>query len=118
VKRILFVKTPAVINLNIIITLLITNIGLSDFYNTYQNENDHRIAWFNDQTGNILTETTGIKVQLKPIQLSFADKFFAAEYYKDRLSKHPKVFTIISETLSEINLRNSSFLIAELSTST
>jgi hypothetical protein len=118
VKRILFVKTPAVINLNIIIALLIANIGLSDFYNRYQNENDNRIEWFNDQSGNILTETTGIKVQLKPIQLSFAEKFFAAEYYKDRLSKHPKVFTIISETLSEINIRYSSFLISQYKTST
>lgn len=117
-KRILLVKIPAVINLNIIITLLITNIGLSDFYNSYQDIDDYGTAWFNDQTGNILTETTGIKVQLKLIDVSFADKFFADEYYKDRLGKHPKVFTIISETFSEINIRNSTFLISQYTTST
>lgn len=117
-KRILLVKITAVLNLNIIITLLITNIGISGFYNTSEKENDHIIAWFNDQTGNILAETTGIKVQLKLIELSFTEKLFATEYYKDRLSKHPKVFIIISETLSEINIRNSSFLISQYTTST
>jgi len=118
VNRIILVKIPAVINLNIIVTLLITNIGLSDFYNSYQDVNDSGTARFNDQVVNILTETTGIKVQLKLIDVSFADKFFSSEYSKDRLGKHPKVFTIISEVLSKINFRNSTFLISQYSTST
>lgn len=117
-KRILLVKIPAVINLNIIIILLIANIGLSDFYNSYQDTDDYGTAWFNNQVVNILTETTGIKVQLKLIDVSFADKFFSSDYSKVRLSKHPKVFTIISETLSEINIRNSTFLISQYTTST
>lgn len=119
-KRIVFVKRSAAICFCVafIITMLINNFGLAIFTDSDNGVYDHRNAWFNEQTANILPESTGVKVQLKPIDVSFADKFFSSEYCKDRLSKYPKIFIIISETLSEINIRNSSFLISEFTTDT
>lgn len=97
---------------------MISNIGFSDYGNSSYGTNDNGTVWLNSQVVSLLTETTGVKVQLKLVAESFAAKFFSSEYYKYRLSVLPKIFTIISETFSEINIRNSSFLISEFTTST
>lgn len=101
-----------------IIMLLIGNVGILSFENSYSDVSDDGFEWFNDQAINILPETTGTKIQLKLLTESFASKFYSYDNCQHRLGFHPKTLTIISETFSEINLRNSSFLIAELSTST
>jgi len=71
-----------------------------------------------DQAINFLPEVNCTRVNLKLLTESFAEKFYSCEYCLKKPGNHHKIFIIISETISESNSRNSSFLIAELATST
>lgn len=78
--------------------------------NSVYNEVEQRI--------NFIPEIVDTRVNLKVLTVSFAEKFFSFDFCLKKPGFFPKLFTIISETDSETNLRNSSFLISELSTST
>lgn len=84
----------------------------------YLNVDENNYIQLNSQAINILPETNGTKVHLKLLTESFSGKFYSYEYCIKKLGNHYKILTIISEIISEPNLRNSSFLIAELTTST
>jgi len=71
-----------------------------------------------DQALNFLPDANCTKVHIKLLAESFAEKFYSFDYCLKKPGKHNIIFTIISETVSESNSRNSSFLIAELTTST
>jgi hypothetical protein len=71
-----------------------------------------------DQAINFSPEVNCTKVNLKLLTESFAEKFYSCEYCLRKPGSHTKLITIISETISETNSRNSSFLIAELTTGT
>ena len=70
------------------------------------------------QATSFIPEILDTRVNLKVLTVSFAEKFFSFDFCLKRPGYFPKLFTIISETDSETNSRNSSFLISELSTST
>ena len=71
-----------------------------------------------EQAVNFIPEVVDTKINLKVLTASFAEKFYSFDFYLKKPGNLPKHFTIISETDSEINIRNSSFLISELTTST
>ena len=71
-----------------------------------------------DQVINFSPEVNCTKVNLKLLTESFAEKFYSWDYCLKKPGNHHKIFIIISETISESNSRNSSFLIARLTTST
>lgn len=73
---------------------------------------------FINQVTHPLEETNSTRVHLKLLVESFSTKFCYSDHFIKKLDNHHKILTIISETVSETNLRNSSFLIAELTTST
>ena len=71
-----------------------------------------------DQSINFLQESNCIKVHFKLFTETFAEKFYSYNYSLKSPDLHSKIFIIVAETISESNSRNSSFLIAELTTST
>ncbi len=82
------------------------------------NVEESNYSQITDQAINFLTEVNCTKAHLKHLTESFAEKFYSCEYCLTRPGSHTKLITIIAETISELNSRNSSFLIAELTTGT
>jgi len=97
----------------IINSSLIYSFALSSL-NVYQTDY-HEI---NNQALNPVTESASIKINIKPLAESFTDKFCSYEYCIKALAQLPKIFIIISETDSEINIRQLTFLYTQTSTST
>ena len=58
------------------------------------------------------------KVNIKLLSETYSDNFYSFEYCFKKLGRYPKIFTIISETDSEQNIRLSSFHISQSTTST
>ncbi len=83
-----------------------------------QNVEGNTSSYMLDQAINFLPEANCTKSHLKVLTESFAEKFYSCEYCLTKPGSHTKLITLISETISETNSRNSSFLIAELTTST
>ena len=101
----------------IIITLMNSIFIFSQETSNLSNK-DTTYSLTSDQAINFLPEANYSKAHLKLLTVSFAEKFSSREYCLTKPSSHTKLITIISETISESNSRNSSFLIAELTTST
>jgi hypothetical protein len=87
-------------------------------HSTDFNIQDNSSIQFIDQAINILPESGCTKNNIKLLGESFADKCYSSQYSLKNPGNHIKSFIIISETISELNSRNSSFLISELTTST
>ncbi len=94
--------------------------GILVFSNEAPSQNTEGIhyTFILDQAINSTPEANFSKSHLKLLTVSFAEKFYSCEYCLTKPGSHTKLITIISETISESNSRNSSFLIAELTTST
>jgi len=101
----------------IIITLMNSVLVFSQETST-QNVEGNTSSYMLDQAINFLPEANCTKSHLKVLTESFAEKFYSCEYCLTKPGSHTKLITLISETISETNSRNSSFLIAELTTST
>ena len=71
-----------------------------------------------DQAINLLPDTTYSRSQLKNIPETFTEKSYSHETSLNNQYSHLKILNIITEAISELNSRNSSFLIVELTTST
>ena len=97
---------------------LINNILVFSHNSNYLNVAENNYSQLNNQAINLQQETSSTKVHFKLLTESFSSKFYSYEYFIKKLDNHHKILTIISETVSETNLRNSTFLIAELTTST
>lgn len=82
------------------------------------NIEDNSSFHFIDQAINFLPEFNCTKTNFKVLGESFAEKFYSPDFSLKNPGNHIKLFIIISETISELNSRNSSFLISELTTST
>lgn len=83
-----------------------------------QNVEGNYTSYILDQAINILPEANCTKSPLKLLTESFAEKFHSFDYSLTKPGSHTKSITIICETISESNSRNSAFLIVELTTST
>jgi lipopolysaccharide export LptBFGC system permease protein LptF len=70
-----------------------------------------------NQAINTSSETSENKVNTKLLQDSFSDYFYSYDDCSKKFS-YLKIFTIISETSSEQNIRYSSFLLKQITTST
>jgi predicted nucleic acid-binding OB-fold protein len=70
------------------------------------------------QAINSLLETSTDKSNNKILQESDSGNFYSYEDCQKKLSYYPKIFTIISETNSEQNIRYSSFLLTQAKTTT
>lgn len=101
----------------IIITLMNNALIYSQETSTQSAEGNNS-PYILDQAINFLHEANFTKSNLKHLTESFAQKFYSCEYCLTKPSSLTKLISIISETISESNSRNSSFLIAELTTST
>jgi len=101
-----------------IIIILINSILVFSQGTSTQNLEGNNYSHIIDQAINLLPDANCTKSHLKLLTESFAEKFYSCEYCLTKPGSHTKLITIISETISELNSRNSSFLIAELTTST
>jgi len=79
---------------------------------------DNFSSHFIDQAINFLPEFNFTKNNIKVLGESFAEKFYSPDFSLKNPGNNIKSFIIISETISELNSRNSSFLISELTTGT
>src|SRR3990172_10551309 len=102
-----------IIILILVNSLITTSLVLKSF-GIDQNFYSHII----NQALNSIPESACEKVNHKVIPRTFTDKFYSYDYCTKSLAKLPKLFTIISETDSEQNIRHSSFLFTQISTST
>ena len=71
-----------------------------------------------NQAINSSLETSSNKFNFNLLEDAYSQNFYSFDYYFKKLSTHPKIFIIISETYSEHNIRQSSFLITQAQTST
>jgi hypothetical protein len=101
-----------------IIIALMNNVLIFSSNTSNLNVEERNYSQITDQAINFLTELSCTKFNLKLLTESFAEKFYSYEYCLNKPGIAVKNFTIISETISKSNSRNSSFLIAELTTST
>jgi hypothetical protein len=85
--------------------------SLSDF----EQSNYHQII---NQAINSFLESSADKSNFKVLQESNSEKFYSYDNFLKKLSFFPKIFTIISETFSEQNIRYSTFLLTQAQTST
>jgi len=85
---------------------------------TSQNIEDNSSLTVIDQSFNYLPESISLKVHFKIFTETFAEKFYSYDYSLKSPYIHSKIFVIVAQSISELNSRNSSFLIAELTTST
>lgn len=101
----------------IIISLANSYLLLSNFSSTIDID-QNSIQQILNQALNTTSEISSLKGNTKLLTESFANKFYSNEYFARKLSHYPKTIIIISETSSEKNIRHSSFLIAQSTTST
>jgi hypothetical protein len=85
---------------------------------TLANADENNYLQLNNQAISFLIETNITSVHLKPLSDSHSGKFYSYEYCVKKMENYSKILNIITETVSEVNQRYSSFLIAELTTST
>lgn len=71
-----------------------------------------------DQAINFLPDFNCARYHLKNIPDTFAEKLYSHDKTLNSQYSHFKILNIITEAISELNSRNSSFLIVELTTST
>ena len=83
-----------------------------------QNDEGNNYSYILDQAINFLPEANCTKSHLKLLTESFAEKIYSCDYCYVKPGRRTRLITIISETISESNSRNSSFLISQLTTST
>lgn len=111
----IFVKGLKVLFILIILIISVLNYS-SDF--SALNTGKDTYQFLNIQAVNTFTETTNAKANSRLLTESYSGNIFSYEYGIKKLGNRSKILTIISETVSEVNQRYSSFLIAELTTST
>jgi len=99
--------------INLMNYTLIISICTSNF-----NIEDNPSSHFIDQAINNSPETSSTKIDVKVLAGSFTNRFYSTEFSLKKPGNHTKIFTIISECISEFNSRNSSFFITESTTST
>jgi len=119
--RILKFSGISLVNISRALSILIVlaNFQLIFLTGDYKIQADCKTSvQFSDLILNNIAENIPIKISNKIIPVSFCENFFSFEYKKKALGKQPKIFIIISETDSETNIRNSSFLFSQISTST
>ena len=111
----IFVKGLKVLFILIILLISVLNYS-SDISALTQGEDTY--PFINIQAVNTFAETTTAKANSRMLTESYSGNVFSYEYGIKKLGNRSKFLTIISETISEVNQRYSSFLIAELTTST
>ena len=106
-----FIVVAFLIFCNSILLLPFTSGSSSDF----EQSNYHQII---NQAINSFLESFADKSNFKVLQESNSGNLYSYDNFLKRLSFFPKIFTIISETYSEQNIRYSSFLLTQAQTST
>jgi hypothetical protein len=106
------------LNIFFIIIILMNSVLVFSQGTSNLNVEGNNYSHIIDQAINFLPEANCTKSHLKLLTESFAEKFYSCEYCLTKPGSRTKLITIISETISESNSRNSSFLITKLTTST
>lgn len=119
-KKVLFVNSAIIGTGKLILILFVilnsTLLNSLTFSSLGSTQNELQELYH--QALNPVTEYAGIKINIKPLAESFTDKFYSYEFCIKSLAQLPKSFIIISETDSEINIRQLTFLYTQTSTST
>ena len=99
--------------------LLFNSVLLFSFYSSSSNDADQsNYPQFINQENNLTANSFCNKVNIKSPSDTNSVNFYSYEYYAKNLGRYPKIFVIISETDSEQNIRLSSFLLTQSTTST
>lgn len=106
------------IKLFIVAITLINSISISTHSPSNINREENVYSYLIDQPINFLGESNYSRIKFKYLDVTFAEKFYSYDYSLNSPCDHSKLFVITAETISELNSRNSSFLISELTTST
>jgi len=114
-KKMIFVITRKLIVVCLLISLSLPLFGLKTNANDSNSSSSGAIQnSFIDNATLIPVEYAGTKVT----SLKFAFSSLKFDHFVNRLKTYPKVLQVISETDSEQNIRHSTFLIIQSSTST
>lgn len=100
-----------------IFLLILNSLVLYSFYSSSIDAEQNNSTQLINQAFNSAAESSCIKVNLKLLSESYSNNFYSYEYCIKKLSLYPKIFTIISETDSEQNIRHSSFQLTQNTTS-
>jgi hypothetical protein len=106
------------IKIFLIILMFFNSYIINSFISNSFGIDQNTYTYINDQALNSLLESSSEKVNLKIIHPSFKNYFYSYDYYTKKLAQLPKILAIVSETYSEQNIRLSSYLFTQSSTST
>ena len=112
------IRVVRVFSIFSIFLLLLNASVLYSFYSSSIDADQNNNTQLLNQVFNSAAESSCTKVNIKLLPESYSDNFYSYEYCIKNLSLYPKIFTIISETDSENNIRHSSFQLAQNTTST
>ena len=101
-----------------IIFILMNSVLILPQETSFKKLDRNNYSYLLDPAINLSSEANCSKSNLKLLPESFAQKFFSCGFCLNKPGSHTKIITIICETISESNSRNSTFLVTELSTST
>ena len=102
----------------IVFLMILNSVTLYYFGPLTSDVDQNNYNQFINQVLNSATETSCTKVNFKLLAGSYPGNFYSYDYCIKKFSHHPKILTIISETNSEQNIRQSSFQVTQNTTST
>lgn len=102
----------------IICLMMLSSLALYLFSSSTSDVDQNNYAQFINQEFNLTSESSCTKVNFKLLPQSYSNNFYSYEYCLKKLSFYTKIQTIISETNSEQNIRQSSFQLTQNTTST
>jgi hypothetical protein len=120
VKNFKFIKSRFLRTFSVYFTclILINSIILFFSSSTLSDYDQNNYPQLINQENNSTADSLCNKVNIKLLSGTNSVHFYSFEYHFKKLGRYPKIFTIISETDSEQNIRHSSFLLTQSKTST
>ena len=119
-NRLIFLenKFSRIFRIALVFILLFSSLQFYNQNTVNENINEPISTYFYNQAINSSVDCLNTKTNNRLLPESFAQHFYSYDYCVSKLANHPKVFTIVSETYSEMKIRNSTFLISHSTTST
>lgn len=120
VKNFKLIKTQILrtISISLVSLILLNSIIIFSFYSTPSDTDQNNYPQLINREVNSAADSFCTKINIKQLSGTNADNYYSYESCFKKLGSYPKIFTIISETYSEQNIRYSSFLLAQSTTST
>lgn len=102
----------------LVFILLFSSLQFYNQNSASEDINEPITTYFYNQAINSTLDCLSTKTNIRLLPESFTQHFYSYDYCVSKLAHHPKIFTIVSETFSEMKIRNSTFLISHSTTST